>query len=87
MQPPPDQRRHFRNTNFVGDIAGAQSDTVKHSIKTNRVTNPLNPQYVGLDGDGIDSQAPVTEATKVRERSEASVCTKTRERGWHLERP
>ena len=43
IQPPLERRRHFRNTNFVGDIAGAQPDTVKHAIRTNRVTNPLNP--------------------------------------------
>jgi len=54
MQPPIEQRRHFRNTNFVGDIAGAQSDTVMHCIKTNRVTNPLNPNYTSLDGDNLD---------------------------------
>lgn len=51
MQPPIEQRRHFRNTNFVGDIAGAQSDTVMHCIKTNRITNPLNPAYISLDGE------------------------------------
>jgi hypothetical protein len=28
-QPPMDMRRHFRNTNFVGDIEGAQADTVR----------------------------------------------------------
>ena len=52
-QPPMEKRRHFRNTNFVGDIAGAQSDTVKHSIRTNRHTNPLNPRYLSLDGDSL----------------------------------
>jgi hypothetical protein len=57
MQPPIEQRRHFRNTNFVGDIAGAQSDTVMHCIKTNRVTNPLNPDYTSLDGDSLDMDA------------------------------
>jgi len=69
MQPPIESRRHFRNTNFVGDIAGAQSDTVKHSIKTNRVTNPLNPQYTGLDGDMIDSTSNVTDATLAAQKS------------------
>mmetsp|Transcript_79432 Transcript_79432/g.158604 ORF Transcript_79432/g.158604 Transcript_79432/m.158604 type:complete len:570 (+) Transcript_79432:39-1748(+) len=51
--PPIDQRRHFRNTNFVGDIRGAQADTVKHSIVTERVVNPLNPVYDSLDGDRL----------------------------------
>jgi hypothetical protein len=51
--PPMDQRRHFRNTNFVGDIRGAKADTVKHSIVTERVVNPLNPVYDSLDGDRL----------------------------------
>lgn len=69
MQPPLDQRRHFRNTNFVGDIAGAQSDTVMHCIKTNRVTNPLNPGYVSLDGDMLNPDQPKTKATLEAEAS------------------
>lgn len=52
-------RREFRNTNFLGDITGAQADTIKHSIVTNRVTNPLNPKYPSLD-DGVTLAAPVT---------------------------
>jgi hypothetical protein len=52
-QPPVERRRHFRNTNFVGDIAGAQPDTVKHAIRTNRVVNPLNPVYDSLDGERL----------------------------------
>ena len=51
MQPPLEKRRHFRNTNFVGDITGAQPDTVKHAIRTMRATNPLNPAYRSLDGE------------------------------------
>lgn len=35
----------------MGDIAGAQPDTVKHAIRTNRVVNPLNPVYDSLDGE------------------------------------
>ncbi|CAM9911517.1 unnamed protein product [Discosporangium mesarthrocarpum] len=50
MNPPLEARRHFRNTNFMGDIPGAQADTVKHSMSTNRQVNPLNPVYVSLDG-------------------------------------
>ncbi|KAH8047717.1 hypothetical protein JL721_12130 [Aureococcus anophagefferens] len=45
MQPPLEKRRHFRNTNYIGDITGAQPDTVKHSIRTQRETNPLHPAY------------------------------------------
>ncbi|EGB06022.1 hypothetical protein AURANDRAFT_65998 [Aureococcus anophagefferens] len=51
MQPPLEKRRHFRNTNYIGDITGAQPDTVKHSIRTQRETNPLHPAYRSLDGD------------------------------------
>lgn len=52
-QPPMEDRRHFRNTNFIGDIAGAQPDTVKHAMRTERVVNPLNPVYKSLDGDHL----------------------------------
>jgi hypothetical protein len=52
-QPPLEQRRHFRNTNFVGDIAGAQADTAKHAIVTLRVVNPLSATYDSLDGDRL----------------------------------
>jgi hypothetical protein len=38
-----------KNTNFVGDINGACADSIKHSIVTNRTTNPLQPVYSGLD--------------------------------------
>ena len=69
MQPPIEKRRHFRNTNFVGDIAGAQSDTVMHCIKTNRVTNPLNPAYTSLDGFEMAPDQPKTKATLEAEAS------------------
>lgn len=52
-------RREFRNTNFLGDINGAQADSIKHSIITKRQTNPLNPNYPSLD-DGVPLAAPVT---------------------------
>lgn len=53
-----ESRRDFRNTNFLGDIIGAQADSIKHSIVTNRTTNPLNPLYPSLD-DGIPLRGPV----------------------------
>lgn len=58
MQPCMENRRHFRNTNFTGDIPGAQPDTVQHSIRTERCVNPLAPVYTDLDGDQM--QAPVS---------------------------
>jgi len=54
LRPAIEDRRHFRNTNFVGDIEGAQSDTVKHTIRTKRNVNPLNPYYRSLDGILLD---------------------------------
>ena len=51
VNPPMEARRHFRNTNFMGDIPGAQADTLKRSICTNRRVNPLNPEYMSLDGE------------------------------------
>jgi hypothetical protein len=53
-----ESRRDFRNTNFLGDIEGAQADSIKHSIITKRTTNPLNPLYPALD-DGIPLRGPV----------------------------
>lgn len=68
MQPPMEKRRQFRNTNFIGDIAGAQPDTVVHAIRTDRVTNPLQPVYQSLDGevlgppmDALDLTSPPLE--------------------------
>ncbi|CAM9738587.1 unnamed protein product [Chrysoparadoxa australica] len=68
--PPLDQRRHFRNTNFIGDIPGAQPDTVQHAIRTSRVVNPLNPSYVSLDGDTL--KGPATPLYKDRASIEAT---------------
>lgn len=60
MNPPMDARRHFRNTNFMGDIPGAQADTLKHSICTNRYVNPLDPVYTSLDGEPLaNPQTPL----------------------------
>ncbi|CAM9664957.1 unnamed protein product [Ectocarpus sp. 12 AP-2014] len=60
VNPPLEARRHFRNTNFMGDIPGAQADTVKHSICTERHVNPLNPVYDSLDGKPLaNPQTPL----------------------------
>ena len=56
---PDELRREFRNTNYLGDIPGAQADTVKHAIRTSRKTNPLNPHYQSLDGDGQVLHDPI----------------------------
>jgi hypothetical protein len=45
----PFPRREWRNTNFIGDIAGAHADTIKHSIQSKRMSNPLQPVYQALD--------------------------------------
>jgi hypothetical protein len=52
MAPPENNappRRQYTRTNYIGDIIGSQSDTIKHSITTNRNTNPLVPVYESLD--------------------------------------
>jgi hypothetical protein len=46
------KRRDFTQTNFNLDIKGAQHDTIVHSIKSTRDTNPLQPVYQSLDGNG-----------------------------------
>ena len=51
-------RREFRHTNFLGDIEGAQHDSIKNSIVTERTTNPLNPIYKSLD-DGNPIRGPL----------------------------
>lgn len=45
----PFPRREYRNTNFIGDIEGSHADSIKHSIRTNRTTHPLQPVYQSLD--------------------------------------
>lgn len=42
-------RREVRNINFIDDIEGAHADSIKHSITTNRQSNPLAPVYQSLD--------------------------------------
>lgn len=51
-------RREFRHTNFLGDIDGAHHGSIKSSIVTERVTNPLNPVYKSLD-DGSPIRGPL----------------------------
>jgi hypothetical protein len=47
---PEEHRRHFRNTNYIGDIAGTQADSLAHGIRTMRVSDPMAPTYASLDG-------------------------------------
>jgi len=44
------ERREIRNIMSTMDIPGAQADTIVHSMKSDRVTNPLTPVYASLDG-------------------------------------
>mmetsp|Transcript_22436 Transcript_22436/g.23112 ORF Transcript_22436/g.23112 Transcript_22436/m.23112 type:complete len:477 (+) Transcript_22436:78-1508(+) len=62
---PNSMRTEFRNSNFLGDIEGAQADTRKKTIQTKRCSNPLQPVYKSLDGDDlisgpVDSLVPAT---------------------------
>lgn len=45
----PFPRKEVRNINYLGDIEGAHADSIKHSIITQRCTNPLQPVYQALD--------------------------------------
>lgn len=58
LNPPIEQRRDFKRTNALDDIQGAQANTVRHTIQTQRVTNPLEPDYVGLDGQPLEPVIP-----------------------------
>jgi len=46
----PEQRRHFRNTNYVGDITGTTAGTRQRGLRSNRVTDPNAPSYTPLEG-------------------------------------
>ena len=52
-------RRHFRSTNFVGDVQGAVADSLELGIVTNRVVDPRVPAYQSLDGDPLIDSARV----------------------------
>eukprot|EP01039_Chlorochromonas_danica_P002693 gene2693-2943_t len=45
----PFPRKEVRHINYLGDIEGAHADSIKHSIITQRCTNPLQPVYQALD--------------------------------------
>lgn len=46
------ERTEVRNIMNTEDVEGAQADTVKHAIVTNRLTCPLFPVYQSLDDGG-----------------------------------
>jgi hypothetical protein len=46
----PDQRRHFRVTNFLGDMPEAAVGSKAHGLRTVRMTDPQERDYVLLDG-------------------------------------
>ena len=58
-------RKNYRMINETKDIRGAQADTTHNYILTKRVTNPLEPKYVGLDGYPYEQSPPVTPAYDV----------------------
>eukprot|EP00943_MAST-04B_sp_MAST-4B-sp1_P000806 g806.t1 len=55
-------RKEFRVINRTDDIHGATADSKHNYIFTKRVTNPLQPSYVGLDGYPYDQSPPCTPA-------------------------
>lgn len=58
-------RREIRNIMNTLDVPGAQADTIVHSMKSDRVTNPLTPVYASLDGAPLSSIAPLMPASFV----------------------
>jgi hypothetical protein len=40
------RRTHFTKTNNIHDIAGSTVGSLKKGVNTNRISNPLNPDYV-----------------------------------------
>ena len=55
-------RRYYRKINATQDIPGATADSKHNYIVTKRVTNPLKPEYRGLDGYPFDLSPPTTPA-------------------------
>lgn len=47
------ERKEYRNLMSTLDVEGAQADTIKHSIRSERLTNPLTPVYQSLEGDPL----------------------------------
>lgn len=47
------KRNEYRNIMTTADVEGAQADTIKHSIISNRLTNPLTPVYQSLEGEPL----------------------------------
>ena len=56
-------RRDYRKINATQDIPGATADSKHNYIVTKRVTNPLKPEYRGLDGYPFDLSPPTTRRT------------------------
>ena len=55
-------RKHYRKINATRDIPGAGADSKHNYIVTKRVTNPLDPEYRGLDGYPFHLSPPTTPA-------------------------
>jgi len=57
-------RKEVRNTNHIADIKGAAADSVRPGMTTNRITDPLKPDYIwpGLSADiGSAAYCPTPE--------------------------
>jgi hypothetical protein len=44
------ERRDYRKINDLSDMEGAKADTHQRGLQSKRVTDPLDPRYVNLDG-------------------------------------
>jgi len=52
---PPEQRRHYRVTNFLADIPGAAAGSRKPGLPGARATDPNERDYVLLEGRRLDA--------------------------------
>jgi hypothetical protein len=46
----PEDRRHYRVTNFIDDIKGAHAGSAKRGLANARMTNPVERDYILLEG-------------------------------------
>ena len=65
-------RRQYRVTNIVSDIKNAQADSLHRGLKTLRVTNPLNPKYVSLDGSTLGGSRCTTPGERGSKKKDAT---------------
>jgi hypothetical protein len=61
-----EKRKDFRQINDLSDVQGATADTYQRGLKSKRVTDPLDPRYVNLDGILATSRTARRKMSKVK---------------------